>query len=342
MLDLVLVLPELAVSSEPDARQSSGAQSDIALTAARFSSVRRLHGGWRGWFARTLGCEALGSADPASVVAASRATDARGAWLATPLQLAAGMQTVHVPVDGILELGPGEASDWCREFSRVFGADGLRLEPLPGGALLLIGLDAPGVLSVEPTVLVGRSLGDALPQGVNASRVRALMAELEMWLHDHPLNAERQGRGEPCIGSLWLWGGGGAAWEGPLERGAATAEWDRLYADDPWIAVLAGLSKVPLSQPPESFDGIAVAGPGRVGLVVSPSRLAGGAAAPGSWSGISNAVDRLYVRPALQALSAGALGSLTVVAGDRATRLCRSDRFWLWRPARTWAGALAG
>lgn len=342
MLDLVLVLPELAVSSDPDDRHSSGARSDLALAAARFSAVRRLHGGWRSWFARSLGCQAVASADPASVVAASRATDVRGAWLATPMQLAAGMQTVHVPVDGILELAPDEASDWCREFSRVFGADGLRLEPLPGGALLLVGLDAPGVLSVEPAALVGRSLGGALPQGANAARLRALMAELEMWLHDHPLNAARHRRGQPCIGSLWLWGGGGAAWDGPLERGAATAEWDRLYADDPWIAVLADLSEVPISQPPESFDGIAMAGPGRVGLVVSPSRLAGAAVAPGSWFGISDAVDRVYVRPALQALSAGALGSLTVVAGDRATRLGRSDRFWLWRPARTWAGALAG
>lgn len=339
--DLVLVLPEPAaipaagvadLQVEPDAPR---------LARGRFSSADRLPGGWRGWFARSLRRDDLAGVDTASVVAALRGSDFRGAWLATPLQLAAGLQTVHVPADGILEMQADEASAWCHDFSRVFGADGLRLEPFSPTALVLSGLEAPGVVSVEPSMLLGRSLEGAQPQGAQASRLRALMGELEMWLHEHPLNIARQHRGQASIASLWLWGGGGSAGEALPERAAAGTGWARLYADDPWVAALAGLSSVPLLPPPVALDGTVLDGSrsGRVGLVVSPARLAAGARS-GAWAGWPEAVDRLYVRPAMEALASGVLAGLTLVAGDRATRLCVSDRFRLWRPARTWARAL--
>ncbi len=337
----MLVLPDLAVIPDSDSSQAPAGRTDVGLASARFSSMRRLRGGWRGWLARGLQLDRLASVDTASVVAASCSAGGRGAWLATPLQLAAGMQTVHVPADGVLELEPAEARDWCRDFARVFGADGIRLEPSSPSALLLVGLDAPGVLSVEPWVLAGRSLEGALPQGPNAARLRALMAEIEMWLHEHPLNAARQRRGQPTVASLWLWGGGGAACEPPLEPPVAAAAWDRLYADDPWVGVLAGLSGVPISPPPAALDPDALSGASRIALVASPGRLVAGTS-PGTWGGMLDAADRLYVRPALHALAGGQLGALTLVAGDRAIRVSASDRFRFWRPARSWARALAG
>jgi hypothetical protein len=34
------------------------------------------------------------------------------------------------------------------------------------------------------------------------------MNELQMLLHDHPVNQAREERGEPVINSLWFWGNG--------------------------------------------------------------------------------------------------------------------------------------
>lgn len=341
--ELVLVLPELAALPDAGSPAAAAGAAGSGWGIGRFSAVRRLPGGWRGWLARSLRFDDLAACDVASVVAAALAADGRGAWLATPLQLAAGMRTVHVPVDGILEPGPAEAQAWALDFARVFGGDGLRLEPLPGGALVLLGLEAPGVRTVEPAALLGRSLEDALPAGGGAARLRALMTEIEMWLHEHPLNADRLCRGEAAIGSLWLWGGGGPACGAPCGAAGAAGcaqAWGRLYADDPWVAAVASLSGTPLSPPPSALAaGLAPRG-GRAVLVVSPGRLRT-AVAPAD-GGLVDVVDRVYLRPALQALRAGELGQLTLVAGDRAASLRGSDRLRFWRPARDWPRALAG
>ena len=339
MRELVLVLPELATLPGADPRAVEAGGAGARLGAGRFPAVERLDGGWRRWLARGLQLDALAVCDAASVVAASLAADPRGAWIATPLQLAAGMQTVHVPADGILELDPDEALEWSLDFARVFGGDRLQLAPLPAGGLLLLGLDAPGAHTIEPAALLGRSLDAALPDGAGAARLRALMAEIEMWLHEHPINAARARRGEAPIGSFWLWGGGGPACEAGGSGVARASLRDHLYADDPWVAAVARLCGVPVAPPPAAFAGCR-GQPGRAVLVVSPGRLrAPGAPAAG---GLLEVVDRAYLRPALRALHAGELGQLTLVAGERAVRLRGSDRFRLWRPARDWPRALAG
>ncbi len=335
-------MPDLAASPDTDGAEPFAARRDaVGCAEARFSAVQRLTGGWRGWLGRSLGLDGLAATDAASVVAASLSADARGAWLATPLQLAAGMQTVHVPVDGILEVGSDEAHEWSRDFARVFGSDGLRLLPLSATAFLLLGLDAPGVLTVEPGSLVGRSLETALPEGSHGARLRALMAELEMWLHEHRVNAARQRRGDPAIASFWLWGGGGPAYVAGVADGRPASPWGHLYADDPWVVAVARLSGTPLSPPPDAFDASLHGGEGRSALVVSPGRL-GSAAERAEGGGLVDAIDRRYVRPAVQALRAGALDGITLVAGDRAARLSGTDRLRFWRPARGWPRALSG
>ncbi len=47
-----------------------------------------------------------------------------------------------------------------------------------------------------------------LPRGPGALRWAALLNELQMLLHSHPVNQARETRGQPAINSLWPWGGG--------------------------------------------------------------------------------------------------------------------------------------
>lgn len=49
-----------------------------------------------------------------------------------------------------------------------------------------------------------------LPAGEGAAAYRGLVSEIEMALHDHAVNDNRQAAGLPPINSLWLWGGGHA------------------------------------------------------------------------------------------------------------------------------------
>ena len=52
--------------------------------------------------------------------------------------------------------------------------------------------------------------GDYLPGGPDVARHRGLLSEIEMALHDHPVNRQRISDGRPPVNSLWLWGGGTA------------------------------------------------------------------------------------------------------------------------------------
>lgn len=50
--------------------------------------------------------------------------------------------------------------------------------------------------------------GDYLPSGEKTALHRNVLSEIEMALHEHPINLEREAAGKQPINSLWLWGGG--------------------------------------------------------------------------------------------------------------------------------------
>ncbi len=51
---------------------------------------------------------------------------------------------------------------------------------------------------------------DFLPSGDDTATYRNLLSEIEMALHEHEVNLEREATGQLPINSLWLWGGGTA------------------------------------------------------------------------------------------------------------------------------------
>ncbi|MEL7186771.1 MAG: hypothetical protein AAFN50_10140 [Pseudomonadota bacterium] len=50
--------------------------------------------------------------------------------------------------------------------------------------------------------------GEYLPSGEETALHRNVLSEIEMALHEHPINLERIEAGKQPINSLWLWGGG--------------------------------------------------------------------------------------------------------------------------------------
>lgn len=67
-----------------------------------------------------------------------------------------------------------------------------------------------------------------LPQGEAAAAHRRLASEIEMALHGHAVNVERETGGQPPVNALWLWGGGTAP-----EK--TTTPLPPLFADDPML-----------------------------------------------------------------------------------------------------------
>lgn len=62
---------------------------------------------------------------------------------------------------------------------------------------------------VAPEAALGGELFEFLPPGLAGRRWRAVLGEVQIALHNHPVNDARRARGLAPVNSVWLWGGGG-------------------------------------------------------------------------------------------------------------------------------------
>ena len=83
--------------------------------------------------------------------------------------------------------------------------------------------------------VIGRPVTHFTPEGGDARQWRRLLNEIEVMLHNHPVNRAREAEGRPTINSLWLWGAADRI--PPLAAPART-----LYASDPLAIGLARAS----------------------------------------------------------------------------------------------------
>jgi hypothetical protein len=308
---------------------------------ARFAQRTVLREGWRAWVARWAGLPQYAGAAPASVAAAPHAAAAasRAVWLATPLHLTAGLTSVHFDRRSILRLARAESEALAVSFRDTFRGSGFELHPLASGELLLCGPagSAPS-RTTEPARMLLTSIDEALAVGAGAAALRRLGAEIEMWLHAHPINAQRADRGAPVIATLWLWGGGAPALAPPIP---ARALLDVAFGSDAYVQGLWRLAGGETRPMPVDFS--AVVREARAQRALSVVEVAELLQSEPSW-GLADAlaqIDRRLVSPALDALHRGELERLALLANDRCLAVRAADRWRLWRRKRTALEGLA-
>jgi len=129
-------------------------------------------------------------------------------WLrADPVHLRVMRDRIVLADSGSIELSCQEANALAAAIAQHFGPD---LSPLPlhPQRWYLRFPDAPHLVTTPLSIAVGRDIDALLPQGDDAMRFRTELNELQMLLHEHPVNQAREARGELPVNSLWLWGGG--------------------------------------------------------------------------------------------------------------------------------------
>lgn len=118
--------------------------------------------------------------------------------------------------DQLLLLGPDqlhvqrdEAHAVVTELQRYFADEGLSFHA-PRPERWYLRLNASEALpDADPLdAVVGRPLEHHLPRGPAATIWRRRMNEIQMLLHDHPVNRVREAAGRWPINSVWFWGGG--------------------------------------------------------------------------------------------------------------------------------------
>jgi len=261
---------------------------------------------------------------PYTLLADGEAPGSRFWMRADPVHLNVGRDSLDFD-SAALEVSRSEAEALAGALNRHFG-DAPAFHPLRPERWY-IGL--PGVPEVDttpPSAARGTKIGDKLPSGADAARFRVLMNEVQMLLHEHPVNTEREARGARAVNSVWFWGGG--TLDAPGAR-----PFSIVLAEDPLargLALAAGISARPLPGNAETL--LSILAPEGAALVVLDSLRS--AALESDWFG-----------PLLAALEDGRIGMLSLaLSGGNfllETETVRSDLRYFWRTRKPLRSYLA-
>ncbi len=334
MSQLILVLRDLYPARLSDAARASLPRLPRLEQWLTRGDFKAGSDDWRQYLQRHMSETAAREAPPASVAAAAVPGVPRDlpVWFATPVHLVAGLDTVRLHPTGLLEVSEEAQHLLVRDFARVFTGSGWSLHATGRREMLLAGGVAfgPGALrSHDPALWLGADPRRGLPAGPGASALARLGAEIEMWLHEHPVNQARQERALLTVTGLWIWGGGERKIEarpGTVTQPAVAAV---AWADDLFVDGLATLTGCTLAALPPCWPASAgmKSTPDTDRLVVCELRTE-----PGEHT--LEMLERRWIAPALEHWRAGAWHSATLLAGACAVTLKRGALRWRWRGVR--------
>jgi hypothetical protein len=160
----------------------------------------------------------------------------------------------------------------------------------------------------------------------------ALLTEIQMLLHSHPVNEAREARGEPAVNSLWLWGAG------RLPR-TVSAPWQSVAADDPAARGLARLAGMRGETLPASAQAWLARLPedGRHLAVLDALRAPSVLEQPAAFADAVDELERRWFAPLLEALRGERIGMVTLRVPDAAGgafETIRGDLRRFWRRPR--------
>jgi hypothetical protein len=225
---------------------------------------------------------------------------------ADPVHLRADQSSLRLFDSQSFSISQEEADELVAAFDGFYSGRGWRLEaPCPQRWYLSLPA-VPGMTTRAIAGVVGQSVDPCLPRGEAAAAWHALLNEVQMLFHAHPVNAAREQRGEPAINSLWFWGGG--VLPRTLQTGAV-----RVVTDHPLgmgLAQQAGITR--LDVPVDGDELLAAANDG-LSLVVSEA-LDGSArhADVESWVKALRQLEQHWFEPLLAAVERGELAWLDI------------------------------
>lgn len=262
-------------------------------------------------------------------------------WLcADPVHLRIERDHLQCVPPGPWSLSDAEAAALVDSLNTHLAADGLALEIISTTEWLLR-VPATHVPDATPLWrMAGQSLFDHLPAVTGSRDWKALGNEVQMLLHEHPVNQARMERGEPPVSGLWFWGGDALPTECELAP-------EVLYADNTLSRGLAAFARSEyLPVPASSREWQAAQGMSLIvcdGLAQAVRRHD-----PAAWRAALVELERNWFAPAVKAVWNKHIPFIrSVFPGERATHYLHVSRLDLWkiwksrRPARSHAPAAA-
>jgi hypothetical protein len=130
-------------------------------------------------------------------------------WLrADPVHLRIHRDQLLLSDCGAVGISQLEADQYVSALNRHFAQDGLQfIAPHPARWYLRLE-SRPEITTTALTEVIGANVNAHLPAGRDALRWHTISNEIQMLLHQHPLNEAREATGGMPVNSVWLWGGG--------------------------------------------------------------------------------------------------------------------------------------
>jgi hypothetical protein len=171
----------------------------------------------------------------------------------------------------------------------------------------------PALVTHSLAAAINQPLRELLPSGPDAGKWRRWQDEMQMLLHEHPVNAAREQRGELPVNSIWLWGGGTR----PPARKTSIGTW----TNDETAAALARYVGAPASTLPADLDAVIASGGSAETIVVALEQATELAV-----------LERAWIAPAWAAMCRGMVATVTLIAdGNGCATVWTARRPGVWQ-----------
>lgn len=315
----------------PDALQALHLPALNALLA-RGKQDSCASGDWMDWLCREFGLEKQHDWPVAALTLLAENGNPASDFclLADPVHLQLQRnRMVLMDADG-LRITDDEATELTATLNRHFAGDGLAFSSVRPDRWH-IRLSSRHQIEAYPLeAVIGKNIREFLPSGPDGKFWQRTLNEIQMLLHDHPVNVMREQRGELPINSIWPWGGG-------VLPGKTTSPYTKVWAEDALAIGLAILSGTAHAKPTKTAtEWLTHAAPPAQHLILLDSlRNAALHADVHRWRENLLKLETEWFAPLRHALSRGRLTrlSLTIFENNcvRTFSVTRTDLWKFWR-----------
>ncbi len=248
-------------------------------------------------------------------------------WMsADPVHLNVHRDQLILAAPESLSIEDAEAVSLCAALNRHFADDGFHfIAPHPTRWYLRTGKPAR-IHTRGLSRAVGQNVDRILPEGEERLEWHRIFNEVQMLLHDHPVNDAREQRGAPAINSLWFSAGGTLP--------SARARFDAVIGGSLLAQGLAKLADIPFLASMQGIEGIKH---DNVLIELSDAAAAWLQQDRSAWKSAIETLERNWFEPLCALLWSGRMKHLHIatVAGARAYgwSVTRANLLRWWRRA---------
>lgn len=245
-------------------------------------------------------------------------------WLrADPVHLQARRDQLRLAESDMLGISQQEADALAAILNRHFADHGMTFLAARPGRWYLRLARRPEISTCAPGMAAGGNIDAFLPAGKDALRWHGIANEIQMLLHEHPVNKAREARNELTINSIWLWGGG-------AKTAVPGRHFSAVWSDNALAAALAAGADIHAAALPGHGTGWldttrkdAASGDAHHLIVLEQLDAAAKYGNAGLWRENLVALERDWIAPLLLALRQRRLSRIALVA----TGARRCERF---------------